>query len=239
MTCFVRFAGAIVVLLVMGAVTPASAQEGFWWWLERLSGPGAYHGWGATWTAVCVGTRKDSRTADDRDVAAADTRIYVDDPGCGTLARNQPRATLRFQVAFAGADGNPLQYDPPRSGDDLHTRVFALIPAVDFGVTPWLEAGAGIGLVRFTGDAFDGFSKPAIQLIRLTGKPLRFYPTDDPRKRYGLEFLQIRYVATLIPDGFDAQEFGAVPGTFSTGTEFLSSFSIVIDPFSLVALLRR
>lgn len=230
---------SLVIVLLFLTVRPVSAQDGFWRWIERLSGPGGYQGWGATLTPICVGVEKESRTAEDPDRDTDPAIKIFPDLGCGKSSRNHFRAMLRFEVAWLTADDNPLVYDPPRTPRELRTRAFSFIPAVDIGITRWLEAGAGIGFIRFSGDLFDGFSKPAIQAIRLTAKPLLFLRADDAKKRYGLEFLQVRYIATVIPDGFEAHEFGAVPGTFSTGTEFLSGVSFVVDVLPLVELVRR
>ncbi|HSC27417.1 MAG TPA: hypothetical protein VLD67_09095 [Vicinamibacterales bacterium] len=231
-------ASIVATVCVMFSATPASAQDGFWRWLERLSGPGPYHGWGVSVTPLCFGVVKKDRLAADPD-RGGPVEPFLD-IGCGKASRNDFRAMLRFEFAWLGADDNKLEYDGDRTRDELKTNAFSFIPAVDFGVTRWLEIGAGMGFIRFTGDAFDSFSKPAIQPLRVRAKPLLFrrnLPTEQ-KLAYPLEFLQIEYVVTLIPDGFEAQDFGAVPGTFSTGTEFLSSVSVVVDAVALFHLFK-
>jgi hypothetical protein len=111
MTLRYRLPCTFAVLFVVGIAAPASAQEGFWWWLERLSGPGPYQGWGASVTPVCVGAPKPTAISEDRE-AATDITIFTD-YGCGKAARDRFRAMLRFEVSWAGSDDNPLVYDPP------------------------------------------------------------------------------------------------------------------------------
>jgi hypothetical protein len=43
--------------------------------------------------------------------------------------------------------------------------------------------------------------------------------------------LQLRYIGNVVPGGFDAEDFGARPGSFHTGTEFLSTLAVIIRPF--------
>ncbi|HEX6315998.1 MAG TPA: hypothetical protein VFZ73_14105, partial [Gemmatimonadaceae bacterium] len=76
------------LLIVPFTPTPASAQDGFWRWIEKLSGPGGYQGWGVSLTPICVAADKGSRTADDpgRDTHQDITIFY--DLGCGRSSRN-------------------------------------------------------------------------------------------------------------------------------------------------------
>ena len=52
----------------------------------------------------------------------------------------------------------------------------------------------------------------------------------------GAGILQVKFNLTSFPGGFDAADFGAVPGLWQVGTELLKSFSIVLD---FGELLRR
>ena len=62
--------------------------------------------------------------------------------------------------------------------------------------------------------------------LRLTVKPLTLAFRDRHR---ALEILQLRGQLVTFPGGFDASDFGAVPGSWKVGTELLWGAALVID----------
>jgi hypothetical protein len=54
------------------------------------------------------------------------------------------------------------------------------------------------------------------------------------RDLYKREAFQLRLVMTVIPDGFDAEDFGALPGTYKSGTEVQANVYFILNVANLV-----
>jgi len=76
--------------------------------------------------------------------------------------------------------------------------------------------GGGVGVQRFSGDAFGSFYRPS-----LIGN-LRIYPLGGISNRNLRRFLVFSWVPTLIFPGYDWQDFGAPQGTFSESVDMLT-----------------
>jgi hypothetical protein len=226
-----------LVMLACGLVParPASAQAGFIRWLEKLSGPGPFVGGGFEINGLCFGAEKDAVAAPDP--PASQPRGWFWDVNCARAARNRQRLTVGVQFAKLTGDNN-LQYDETVPGD-LRDNVTATVflGTADLGVARALDVGAGFGFIRFTGTPPGGFSRFSAEPLRVTLKPFAMRPVqpgDTPRQLYRREWLQLRVVMTVIPGGFDAEDFGAIPGTFHSDTEIQANMYIIVNLANIV-----
>jgi hypothetical protein len=235
----VLFAATVCSLV---PVRPAEAQAGFIRWLERLSGPGPFVGGGVEVYALCYGVRKDQPV--DPDASGDRAASWFFDANCGRAARDRRRVTIGAQWARL-AGNNTLQYDasvPAALTDRVSATLF--LATADVGVVRPLDVGASAGFIRFAGAPPGAFTRPAIEPLRLTWKPLAMrpvgrgpngtIPADAAAALYRREWLQIRLVVTLLPGGFDAEDFGAIPGTFHSGTEVQSNVYVIVNLANLL-----
>jgi hypothetical protein len=210
-----------VVLAVLFAMACAGVEraeaQGLRGWIDRLSGPGPFEGYGVLVEPVCYGVPQIPPPQDpvDRNLTLL-----------GDCDRQHWRLDLGVEVSFYHANRNPLSYpdDPPNERREVDLRM--VVPYVDLVPRPWIELGAGLGVAWFSGDLFDTNATLVIQPVRATVKPLVLLFGD---KNPALTVLQLRGLLTIFPGGFDATDFGAEPGSWSVGTEVLPSWQIVID----------
>lgn len=236
----VWMSGLLVVLGSLGTVPEAAAQRGILGWLDKLSGPGPFTLVGAEIEVACYGVDRFAKpgaqagaTAQVQAGGGTDTSsLWVLDPGCFRADRRRPRASLVAQLAgFVNGD-NPLLYNgasgPERSGSDVGGFLF--LPAIDVSLNRFVDVGAGLGLIRFSGDDFNAFTRGAIQPFRVTVRPLAGIGKggDEPRN----EWLQVRATGLLI-GRLEAVDFGAIPGTYTESGEFQWQVQLLIDLGSL------
>jgi hypothetical protein len=229
----------VLLTILFGGAFPRDAAAITWWeWLEQLSGPGPFHGWGVGLTFVCYGHRLPAPGTAEPDPSTPDSRELFLDLNCGRAARTRVHWGFRVEASWLSTNDNPLVYDPPPDPEGLEVEAFSFIPTVDVGLRQAVSVGFGGGFMHFSGDAFPSFTTLVIEPVRVTFKPLVLFATGEGRDRlrYGLEFLQLRYAARWLPYGVKAEDFGAVPGTFESGREYLSRFYVEVNAFHLIEL---
>jgi hypothetical protein len=227
--------GFFALTCALVSARPADAQAGFIRWLEKLSGPGPFVGAGLEIYGLCYAAEKDSITAPEP--AATEPRRWFFDVNCARAARDRQRLTIGVQFSKMIGDNN-LQYDASVP-DDLHDTVgaTALLGSADLTVARPLDLGVGVGFLHFTGGLPGSFTRFALEPLRVTWKPLAMRPAADSSDRMGLykrEWLQIRLVMTVIPGGFDAEDFGAIPGSYRSGTEVQANMYLIVNAANLL-----
>ena len=228
-----------VVAMLLSSVRVASAGEwDFLWWLEQLSGPGPFLGWRVTEPVLCYGVKADAQ----QDPFTLDTgtpTLYPAKLTCGRVARRLVWAKVGVRVGRATGDNN-LQYGQFLSDDQKKVTVWDFGAVVDVSLRPYIDVGSGIGILRFSGKPIPGsdfgFSKIALEPIRVTVRPLAI---GDRVSNDWREILELRYTSMLVPDGFDDDDFEALPDTFRPNTEFQSSVSLVFNFAPLIDRARR
>lgn len=231
--------GLVLGLLLLPA-RPASAQAGFVRWLEKLSGPGPFVGAGIEIYGLCYGAEKALATDPETVERSSATARWFFDPNCGRAARDQRRLTVGVQLSRLVGD-NGLQYDdsvPVKLHDTVGASIF--MGTADVGVHRSLDVGSALGFVHFTGAPPGAFSRLMIEPIRVTWKPLAMKPVPanasaaEARAAYRREWLQIRVVMTVLPGGFDAEDFGAIPGSYKSGTEVQGNLYVMANVANLL-----
>ena len=232
-----RKAAAFVVMVVASVLVSArsaEAQGGLMEWLERLSGPGIFKGYTTPVKLFCYGVHKPGSGEPDPAIASPDTQEQAlrFQPGCGRTARNRVRLDIGVEVGYYRAN-NTLQYDASVPSDETDTvTAWSYAGTFDVGVHRGVDVGFGVGVTRYGGLPVESFNRMFIQVGRVTWKPLVMFRAD-PDERYQQEFLQVRFVGRWMPDGFKAEEFGAIPGTFESGAEIQAGVSVGVDLFAL------
>ena len=234
-----RHVVAFVVIIFACLLIPArsaEAQGGLMEWLERLSGPGIFKGYTTPVKLFCYGAHKaastDRETLETREAAKNDQRLKFN-LGCGRTRRDLVRIDIGAEIGYYRAN-NTLQYDPSVPSADTDTvNAWMYTGTFDVGVHRGVDVGFGVGFVRYGGLPVDPFNRMFLQVARVTWKPLVMFQADTDAGRYQQEFLQVRVVGRWMPDGFKAEEFGAIPGTFESGAEIQAGVSLGVDFFAL------
>jgi len=204
------------LVLNLAAPRPADAQAAFIRWLERLSGPGPFYGAGFEVYPVCFN--------------ATDQAWTVLDMDCGGTVRGERSLRIErvlFGVQYSKLRGNnELLYDPAIPADQTDSvGATIFLGSADVGFIRALDVGASVGFIRFSGMPSEAFSRTIFEPLRITFKPLAMKASSVRRD----EWLQIRLVTTVLPGGFDAEDFGAIPGSYSSGTEVQANLYFIVD----------
>lgn len=240
-------AGVLIMLLVCGA-NEARAQSGGWrGWLDKLSGPGEFRGVEFAASIFCYGVPKGTGQEPPRidDAGFQLKRTFDADIACrdkwdraiaGATGRRVDlwKIAVGFEFGTSSSARNPLTYQGRTQQDGPKVTLGTIVSAVDFVPNAWLDVGAGAGFGWFTTAGFSTTWKPLIQPFRASVRPLRLLALNSRQRWPGV--LQAKFNLTSFPGGFDAADFGAIPGSWQVGTELLKSFSIVLD---FGELLRR
>jgi hypothetical protein len=193
----------LVITLISFSPTRAYALEGWWDWLDALSGPGPFHGIGFGQSLLCkAGTNNDFtrfcwRENDQRQILEARVSWFVWDFG-----------DQRFQ-------------DDP--GDTRSINAFSLDGFYLFRINEELDinVGPGVGLLRYSGEGFE-------PVYRFTFTPLSFSiaPFSGSQSSVARAF-RLRLDSMYVPQGFEGSDFGNFVTQFKTNGEFLTRMSIV------------
>jgi hypothetical protein len=172
-----------------------------------------------------------------RSSATAESKWFWD-PNCGRTARDRQRLTIGVQFSRLTGD-NTLQYDdtvPSDLTDTVGASIF--LGTADLGVHRAMDVGASLGFIHFTGTPPGGFSRVLLEPLRVTWKPFAMRPnrgqTENAAQLYKREWLQVRVVMTVIPGGFDAEDFGAIPGSYKSGTEVQGNLYVIVNFANLI-----
>ncbi|HEY7446998.1 MAG TPA: hypothetical protein VH702_02560 [Vicinamibacterales bacterium] len=198
----------LVLTLVSFCPARAYALEGWWDWLDALSGPGPYWGFGLSHTFCVPGVGASGQTS------------------CWKETRTD-RFEQRLETRVSW-----LVWDPGgRFEDDPADRGSANVWALDglylfrLGGRFQVDVGTGMGLMRFFGRDQTGNEKfEAIYRFTITPVSFSFAPfaTKDG------DWFRLRLDSTYVPQGFEGRDFGNLVTTFRTSGEFLTRMAIVI-----------
>lgn len=240
-----RLCITLILCLLAQAAAPRAADAWVWEFLEELSGPGPFTGWAFEWRVVCFSepdpANRDAVETDDESARAAAKFLQVFGPGCFfKQVPVQNRRTASFNVKFGLLDAkeNNLQYRNDRLDRDV--KLTTLMPSFAWRPVRSVETQFGIGMMWFSGPSFDSFTRVVVQPIQVDVKPLAaINQLRGADAVWWDELLSVRAGITIVPRGFDATDFGAIPGTFRVSRDTLNTAAVFLDLESLVMKLRR
>jgi hypothetical protein len=196
------------------AVWPSLAHAAWWDNAEALSGPGPFKGWRESVRALCF-NQQDRNTA----LSASTSRCLNDTSG-------DIQALVEAEVGQSWSRDQPRFQDTPTDTRGIRMDRYGV--AYMYRVSPILDLGGGIGLVHFSGEGFDGFTKGTLTPIRVSFVPLGFLRKTDSATKWG-RAVRVHFSEAWIVGGIDAsKDFGST-STYKKGGEFMRSFGIGID----------
>ena len=239
-------------MLLWAGVNEAGAQGGGWrGWLDKLSGPGEFtNGVEFTVQVFCYGVPwfesepPTTSAAGTSDPALLERKLDVDfackkkrdSAVVNGLRVDLWKLAIGFEYGQSTSAENPLEYEGRAPGDGPRVTLGTLVSAADFAPNAWLEVGAAAGFGWFSTSGFSTTWKPLVQPLRVSVRPVTLLMGGRNERFRGAGILQLKFALTSFPGGFDAADFGAVPGSWQAGTELLKSFSLILD---FGELLRR
>ena len=154
--------------------------------------------------------------------------------GLEVSARREKTRTARRRGSFNIGLGwfetkeNNLQY----ADADANTRVtlWTIEPSFWWQPVRSVEIGTSVGIWVFTGPVVRDFARVTLQPMILDAKPLAMLnDAFKLPKQPWHEFLAFRSSIIFVPRGYHAEQFGAIPGTFSVDRDILPSLMMFID----------
>lgn len=205
-----RFTTAVLFLIVLSVPAAPAQAQGFWRWLEELSGP-KIGGPGFDVLVFCYGVKRLERSDG-----------WFVSPNCVDASRNRRWISLGTQVYFLNGKNN-LTTDP-----DDEVNAWAVLGTADISFPNGLAIGGSLGTRRYS-SVGGSFSRLHGEMV-LKWRP---FVTFDSRARtaegsWVRELLEIRGVL-VFHAGFDAGRFG--PGTRALSRE---ARPVLVLAFNLV-----
>jgi hypothetical protein len=218
----------LCALLQVATAAPAHAIS--WWWWDDLSGPGFFLGVETEFRLACFGGAQPSPAATAAGQATEAGALRAFKSECLAGRKDQRHLfSVNPVIGYAVASNNSLPYQDARANRrvEVLTAGAALAYAVPGGRGTELRVSTEWNL--FYGGAYDSFSRvsftPAIDV-----KPFRWGRAENREGNPGwADVVAFRVGAIYYPKGFDATDFGALPGSFHTDHELLTSISLVLD----------
>ena len=240
-----RLCITLTLCLLVQAATPPLAHAWLWEYFEELSGPGPFTGFSFEWRLVCFSepdpANSDAVETDDEAKRAAAKLVQFFGPGCffkQVPVQNRRTASINVKFGFLDAKDNDLQYRSDRISRDV--KMTTLTPSVAWRPVRSFETAFGIGVMYFSGPSFESFTRVFVQPIQVDLKPLAaINQLRGADAVWWDELVSVRAGITLVPRGFDATDFGAIPGTFRVSRDTLNTAAVFLDLESLVMKLRR
>lgn len=200
----------LVVLLGIITLWPsgAYAASGFWAWLEELSGPGPFRGWGYRAPVLCM---KDNEVV-----------------SCWKGLDPAPNRRLLVSFARLGSGDNLRFKDLPDTEDNRREVTVTQISGVYmFRVLSQVDLGFGAGTMIVSGKGFSAQWRLTIIPGSLSVRPLAFIPA---LKKYSWAHIPRGEAETyFVAPGFTASQLGSPASSFKVGPEFQTRLAIVLD----------
>lgn len=198
-------------------LAPSTAQAQVWWdFIESLSGPGPFQGFGF-YVRVACGTGGDVR----RGLEIMWAHECFDD------SRSDIRYVVEVRGLFPGSDDTrPRLLVSPADTRPVGIRKWDGVAS--YRVLPSLDVGAGGGAIKFTGEDVNEQWRPTIIPFSVTYTPLAL---ADASHRYGRIF-RIHLETVYIPFGFTGADWGQPglsPTLYSTDGNWVLAGGLYID----------
>ncbi len=224
---------ALVFVLALAPARAHAQDDGWWGWIERLSGPGKFTGGNAVIGLVCApegrtDVKADGTTTVDRGVWQS---CFLSRPEVNgshpELMRVQQVVSLKIGAYTSG--------DNVRFPDALDENSTKPVHARELGVTykykfnEAFEAGFGASWIRFSGEGFSTFDRFLLTPLIVAFRPLAT-ATKEPWGRV----VALRLEETYFTQGFTGADFGNTRTAFQTDAELNRRIGIAVDVFALL-----
>lgn len=211
----------LLLLLGVFAMWPstASAQRGFWDWIEGLSGPGPFHGYSFGYRLFCT-----------KEFDGRDQRLYNVDPRCFNDGDPNIRQMIDIRFGRFSSNDNPRFASTPSDPqpDRREVELFKLEPSAAVRLNPMLDVGIGLGFVRFSGEGFESFWRTTLTPLKVSIAPLALRVPPNVRGKWS-RLIKLHYDVTYFPEGFTGADFGNTKTTYSTASDWARSFGVELD----------
>ena len=203
----------IAAAALAASAVPAAAQD--WRWLEKLSGPGHFYGYELDVKLVCKYDQEE--------------RIVGISFPCPQQPKEENARKREYAagvgLSYLAALSNKLLYASAPDVVDRTVRIIALEGFYDhrFPQTQNVEYGIVGGVNWFQGDAFDTFTRVSLE-PRVSFRLLDLNRGNSYKGRF-----MLRAGVLFFLKGFKAEDFGAIPGSWKSGTEITPSLRFVFD----------
>jgi hypothetical protein len=223
------------------ATARAAADDGWWGWIERLSGPGKFYGGAWEFSIVCVPQGKPKTDPD--------TKKPIIDPVTNEVVREtaEPQLCIVHAPPFeSGIDqtkhvvalklghyqtGEQERFEDVR-GDTGNVNMWEVGVTYKYRFHRSLKAGFGVSYLLFTGDnsdiEFKAFSRLALTPLSVSFAPLATVTAREWGKVVSLNFQEV-----YITKGFTGRDFGNTRTGFRADAELNSRFGIVVDALAV------
>jgi hypothetical protein len=207
-----------------------------------MCGPGPVKGLGVTYEFMCFGTvppdvdaatgrlltpppDRPSPASQAQPAGDAGTRFAYFPPQCSYLDQRRPLVHFTTAVSVVHTDRTPYLYDASTQTRDPDIYGIPFLAQID-GTIPGLDSekharlfrgvmiGAGVGAVRFSGQRFDAFWKPDLEIPRITLRPAVLFRRSLPAgytALRGADRIQLQFITKIIGT-VTAREFGGISG---------------------------
>jgi hypothetical protein len=197
----------LCLFVVAAVLWPGVAHASFWGYLQELSGPGGFWGPDVTVRLACV------------------TNAGIGVTCLQDRSPDQYRHILNLRAALQWSADEERFGDV--TGDRGRVWVFRLEPTYQYRFHPALDAGAGVGVARFSGARFDPIYRLSMTPVSLMFTPGAMGGSTSRAAR----LLRIRFDELYLPKGFSGADFGNTATTFHTDHEWLTSVTVMLDLF--------
>jgi len=225
---------SLTLCLLASAAAPAPAHAWLWELIDGLSGPGPFNGVAFEWRLVCFSEPDPAlahveETRDESKRAAA-RFLQILGPGCffqQVPVKNQRRASINLKFGLLKTNKNNITY---ARDVDTSITLTTLTPTIAWRPTRSVETSFGVGMLQFSGPAFESFRRLYLQPIQVDVKPFALINQARHAKPvWWDELISVRAGVIVVPGGFDAEDFGGVPGTFHVSRDTIPTAAVFLD----------
>jgi hypothetical protein len=206
------------MLIAAFMLVPQLAHAGWIDWLNRLSGPGPFTGIGEDFDLYCFDANG------NRFPLCQGVVLFRPDTARNINSVEDLRHVLSARTEFFWSTGDERFQDVAAGPfHDAGVRAWRITGLYQYRFGPDVQAGFGLGFMKFSGDGFDSFYRPTFTPVSVTiGLFGRFNPKLKP--------VQLIFDETYITQGFTGLDFGNNVTSFNThGGEWKSSLKIAYD----------
>jgi len=207
-------------------------------WIDQLSGPGPFAGVDLQWRLVCAQDPQQVTPTDSKDpgdsLRSLDSfdgkaRVLAGIFGAGCLGDHKanPVSSLNVRVAKLWSLDNHLQYASGVEAPTVNMWQFEPTFSTFVDDKKLVELTVGMGISVLSGNGFDSMTRLYFRPVMLTITPGGRLSRDGFNKV--ARALSVSSGIFYMPKGFDAEDFGALPGTFHTDNELLATFAVSLD----------